>query len=206
MARALVCCLLLICARAAAEPADDAYQEGRRLYDVHDWEGAIAKFKEAYKLRPEAKSLFNIAQSYRLKGDCPDALSFYRTYKRNYPDGPNQDLVERFLKELDPCPVKPAEPPPTGAPPQRAQPAPQQPAMKITRTHPYRTASVIVGASAALLTGGALGFELLARSTYRDSQAATGDEQLSLWHSANTKRYIADGFVLTSLAAAGVAV
>lgn len=64
-----------------------------------------------------------------------------------------------------------------------------------------------VGASAVVLLGGALGFELWARSTY-DSAETEGDpaEQDSLWRSANTKRYVADGLAIAGIGCAGVAV
>jgi hypothetical protein len=57
------------------------------------------------------------------------------------------------------------------------------------------------------LAGGALGFELSARSTYNSSRAEVdNDKQTSLWHSANTRRYVAEGLGAASLVAAGVAV
>jgi hypothetical protein len=62
---------------ALADPAEDAYQRGRSHYDLHEWDQAIAEFKEAYRIRSDAASLFNIAQSYRLKGDCAQAACFY---------------------------------------------------------------------------------------------------------------------------------
>ena len=103
--------------------ADAAYNEGRRLYDLREWDRAIKKFKEAYELRPDAPSLFNIAQSYRLKGDCGEALAFYRTYKRNYPTAPNIAAVDKFITELEPCAKdKPA------AEPAKQEPAKQEPA------------------------------------------------------------------------------
>jgi tetratricopeptide (TPR) repeat protein len=99
---------LLVAARAAAdpsplEPAEAAYLEGRRLYDLREWDRAIAKFKQAYELRHDAASLFNIAQAFRLKGDCVEAIGFYRTYARNFPDARNRDKVQAFIDELEPC-------------------------------------------------------------------------------------------------------
>lgn len=91
---------------ATAQPKDageTAYQEGRRYYDLRDWDKAIEKFKEAYKLRSDGPSLFNIAQSYRLKGDCVEALGFYKTYKRNFPTAQNIAAVDKFITELEPC-------------------------------------------------------------------------------------------------------
>jgi hypothetical protein len=84
-------------------PADVALEEGRRLYDLREWDAAIAKFKEAYRLRPDAPSLFNIAQSNRLKGDCVEAASFYKTYKRNFPTEKNIDKVDKFITEMETC-------------------------------------------------------------------------------------------------------
>ena len=104
-ARVLALAILLSTpAWAQVNRADEAYAEGRRLYDLRDWDRAIKKFKEAYELRPDAPSLFNIAQAYRLKGDCQDALAFYRTYRRNYPEAKNIAAVDKFIDDLDPCP------------------------------------------------------------------------------------------------------
>ncbi|MBA3540546.1 MAG: hypothetical protein H0T79_13130 [Deltaproteobacteria bacterium] len=90
------------------DPAALAYQEGRRLYDIQEWDAAIAKFKEAYKLRSDAASLFNIAQAYRLKGDCAQAVTFYKTYARNFPKAENLAKVEKFITELESTPCKAA--------------------------------------------------------------------------------------------------
>jgi tetratricopeptide (TPR) repeat protein len=86
-----------------AAAADAALTEGRRFYDVREWDKAIAKFKEAYTLRPDAASLFNLAQSYRLKGDCINAAGFYKTFKRNFPTEKNIDKVDKFIVEMDAC-------------------------------------------------------------------------------------------------------
>lgn len=96
---------------AHADPAEDAYREGRKLYDLQEWDQAIEKFKIAYKLRSDAASLFNIAQAYRLKGDCPEASRTYKSYKRNFPAAANIDKVDQFIAQLEPCANKPASPP-----------------------------------------------------------------------------------------------
>ncbi len=100
-------------APAPIPAADAALSEGRRLYDLQEWDQAIVKFKEAYRLRADAPSLFNIAQSYRLKGDCANAASFYKTFKRNFPKEKNIDKVDKFISEMETCAksgIKPAEP------------------------------------------------------------------------------------------------
>ena len=67
---------------------------------------------------------------------------------------------------------------------------------------------LVVGGAAVALAGGALGFELWARSTNSQSldEKTSNDRRISLWHSANTRRYVAEGLGVASLAAAGVAV
>lgn len=123
LVRLLALLVVTVSFRAAlAQPApnaaaDAALQEGRRLYNVQDWDAAIAKFKDAYKLRPDAASLFNIAQSYRLKGDCAAAAIQYRTYRRNYPAEKNIPKVDAFIVEMDECAAKAPPPPPVENPP-----------------------------------------------------------------------------------------
>ncbi len=120
MSRASTVLITLLVAGTAAhaqKPSDKAaaqaaLDEGRRLYDLQEWDQAIAKFKESYKLRPEAPALFNIAQAYRLKGDCTQAASFYRTYKRNFPREKNIAKTEKFITEMDACAKAAATKPP----------------------------------------------------------------------------------------------
>ena len=97
-----------------ADPADAAYQEGRRHYDLREWDQAIVSFKESYRLRTNERSLFNIAQAYRLKGDCVEAMGFYQTYKRNFPDADGIPVVDKLISDIDAC-VR--EKTPTPAPP-----------------------------------------------------------------------------------------
>jgi hypothetical protein len=64
-----------------------------------------------------------------------------------------------------------------------------------------------LGGAALGLVGGAVGFELWARSTYDQSKREPDNaKQDSLWHSANTKRYVAEGLGVAGIACAGVAV
>ncbi len=66
---------------------------------------------------------------------------------------------------------------------------------------------IVVGVGGLALLGGALAFELNARSTYDDSKVEPDNtKQTDLWHSANRKRYIAEGMAVGGLACVGVAV
>jgi hypothetical protein len=77
-----------------------------------------------------------------------------------------------------------------------------------TDEHPRaRLLPLALGGAALGLAGGAVGFELWARSTYDQSKREPDNaKQDSLWHSANTKRYVAEGLGVAGLACASVAV
>ena len=74
-------------------------------------------------------------------------------------------------------------------------------------THRDRTVPIALGVAALALGGGALGLELSARSTYDKAEREPNNvTQDSLWHSANNRRYVAEGLGVAGLACAGVAV
>ena len=81
-------------------------------------------------------------------------------------------------------------------------------------SHPAATANqrskvlpLVLGGAALGLIGGAVGFELWAGSTYDQSKREPDNaRQDSLWHSANTRRYVAEGLGVAGIACAGVAV
>lgn len=78
-----------------------------------------------------------------------------------------------------------------------------------TPATPHRSlvAPLVLGGAALVLGGGALGFELSARSTNDKARDEEDDiKQDSLWKSANTRRHVAQGFGIASVACAGVAV
>ena len=148
----LVIALMLAAGSAHAQApapnpaAEAALSEGRRLYDLQEWDPAIAKFKEAYRLRADAPSLFNIAQSYRLKGDCANAASFYKTYKRNFPKEKNVDKVDKFITEMEACaksgtkPIEPVKTEPVKTEPLKVNPVKTEP-LKVNpvKTEPLKT-------------------------------------------------------------------
>jgi hypothetical protein len=70
-----------------------------------------------------------------------------------------------------------------------------------------RVLPLAFGITAVGLVGGAAGFELWARSAYDQSKREPDNaKQDSLWHSANTRRYLAEGLGVAGIACAGVAV
>ncbi len=200
--------LLALATPALAAPATDAaadaaLQDGRRLYNVQDWDAAIAKFKDAYKLRPDAASLFNIAQSYRLKGDCAAAAIQYRTYRRNYPNERNIDKVETFIVDMDACAAK-ANPAPVVAPAPAPDPPVTQPRAPAEPPPPAKASPALRWGGVAAIGIGAVGlglgvkFALDGRSAEDDLAKAcavscTSAQALGIesdGHAANTKTVV----------------
>ena len=112
IAAALFAVTMTFVAPAAAQPTDlreeakVAYAQGRKDYDLGNFEKAIEHFKKAYEKYPDGAFLFNIAQSYRLARNCKQALHFYkrfRSLKESDPDGPltpkKREEVDRFIDQ-----------------------------------------------------------------------------------------------------------
>jgi tetratricopeptide (TPR) repeat protein len=53
---------------------------GRELHERGDYARAIVAFNAAYAIAPSPGLLFNLAQAYRLQGNCDDAELMYRRY------------------------------------------------------------------------------------------------------------------------------
>ena len=83
--------------------AKDLATRGRIYHDAGDYQAAIAAFKEAYVLAPSPGLLFNIAQSYRLAGNCDEAAWMYRRFLDTNPTGPNKALAEQHLASVVKC-------------------------------------------------------------------------------------------------------
>jgi tetratricopeptide (TPR) repeat protein len=100
--------LLLAAAASGGETANEAQarvlsDKGLAYFKLGDYDLAIAAFKQSYELAHAPGLLYNLAQSYRLKGDCRQALRLYRTYLRELPAAPNQRKVEDRIAEMERC-------------------------------------------------------------------------------------------------------
>jgi hypothetical protein len=143
---ALVLCLMLSAgawaAQAADPPAADAddadrararqlFRDGTTFFDLQQFDKAIAAWQEAYKVKPDPGFLYNIAQAYRLAGDAPNAIFYYKGYLRHLPKAPNRAEVEQkiaSLKQLvDADHGKAAPPPPSAGAPAAPSPAAPMP-------------------------------------------------------------------------------
>jgi hypothetical protein len=134
---------------ATIKLAKSHYEKGNAAYNLGKFDEAIGWFTNAYEAWPVPDFLYNIAQSYRLAGNCKQALFFYRRYlsiKDRDKDAPlarkERVEIERFIKGLTECslrtdasaqtqpdtlkttPAPTTPPPPTTTPPTTPPPPP----------------------------------------------------------------------------------
>jgi tetratricopeptide (TPR) repeat protein len=180
---------LFIAALAAAVPsahADSALRpervpvkarelasRGRVLHEGGDYHAAIAAFQEAYVLAPSPGLLFNLAQSYRLAGNCDDAAWMYRRFLDTNPLGDHRTLAEQHLAFVRTCGNGGLR---LGLPAQRPSdvPAPPEPARLTAERHaapspapPYKRVGAYTALGGGLALAGAAVFALDARDAAR---------------------------------------
>jgi tetratricopeptide (TPR) repeat protein len=78
-------------------------ERGRALHDAGDYAAAITAFTQAYVIAPSPALLFNLAQAYRLQGDCEDAALMYRRYLATDPSPEGRALAEMHLASVERC-------------------------------------------------------------------------------------------------------
>ncbi len=76
--------------------------KGNGYYQTKDYEKAIEHFKRAFHLYQAKEYLFSIAQAYRKKGDCIQAIEYYESFLRKKPQGELLHDAQRLLLELEP--------------------------------------------------------------------------------------------------------
>lgn len=76
---------------------------GRAFHDARDYARAIAAFQEAYALAPSPGLLFDLAQDYRLAGDCDEAAWMYRRYLDTNPSEDHRAIAEAHLQRVERC-------------------------------------------------------------------------------------------------------
>jgi hypothetical protein len=77
----LIACVLFPIA-AFADEAADHFSKGTRYYNVQDWPNALKEYKESYTLDPKPETLWAVAQTQRLSGDCRGAILTYKAFMR----------------------------------------------------------------------------------------------------------------------------
>jgi len=200
-------------ARALSDEALRHYQQG-------EYDAAIESFMGAYALSNNAGLLFNVAQAYRLKGDCEHARESYQRFLTAAPDTPLKPSVERRVAEMEACiksrgptaapasseTARAAEavavtttlPPPAASPPVLVSPKPGP--------SPSRQAAVLTlrGSALALLATSAV-FGALTLKAYEDYRGAqTPQEEKDARGRYTTNSALAWTFVATGVACAVV--
>ncbi len=99
--------LLLVAARAEAEPSPQAvkaakqhYTDGKKFQDAANYDAAVVEYEAAYKLAPKPVLLFNIGQCYRLKGDKQKAIDAYEQFLAAAPDDPVAADAREYVTTL----------------------------------------------------------------------------------------------------------
>jgi tetratricopeptide (TPR) repeat protein len=157
--------------------AMEKFEEGRTLFRLNDFDGAIKVWTEAYKIKNAPNFLYNIAQAYREKKDFEKAISFYRSYLRDLPDAPNREVVEKRMAEMQEqldAQKKLAEQPPSGP----VGPTDQPPVTHDESPPPraggkgLKTAGIVTGAVGVALVVTGIIFGVSSQSDKSDVQDA----------------------------------
>lgn len=103
-------CLSLLCVssapayaqnKAARKKATAYFKKGRTKFKLGDFDEAIRLFKLAYETSPHHAFLFNLGQAYRQKGDCRQAIFFYKGYLAEAGrKAKNRKVVKEHIAEL----------------------------------------------------------------------------------------------------------
>ncbi len=99
--------------KTTEEQAEDYFRKGDAAYNLQKYDEAVKWFEKAYETWPQPEFLYNIAQSYRLAGNCKKALHFYKRFKslkekdtENPLSAKKKKEVEKFIKDLEECAAK----------------------------------------------------------------------------------------------------
>jgi iron complex outermembrane receptor protein len=106
--RALVAVAVLSCVSASARAGDaDAKRQARTHFKQGDldlqtgaYAAALDEFSEAYRLFPDERLHFNIAQAHRLKGDREQAIEHYRKFLAARAEGEDADAARSYIALL----------------------------------------------------------------------------------------------------------
>jgi tetratricopeptide (TPR) repeat protein len=101
--------------RAKAAEAAALYDEGKRHFDIGEYAQAIESWKQSYLLSSAPLLLFNIAQAYRLSGNCAQANRFYLNYRRDEKHPKNQTELDKAMARC--AGIEPATGDAAGEPP-----------------------------------------------------------------------------------------
>ncbi|MCA1825473.1 MAG: tetratricopeptide repeat protein [Myxococcales bacterium] len=98
---------LLLAAVLLAAPADDTarakqlYEQGQTEFELGHYPDAIAKWEEAYRLKPVPQALYNMGQAYYKMGRLEEAAHAYKTMIAKLKNGKNVDLARQRLIQVE---------------------------------------------------------------------------------------------------------
>jgi tetratricopeptide (TPR) repeat protein len=135
--------------------AKEHYEIATRLYEVREYERALAEYKAAYVAEPDPAFLYNIGQCHRKLGQNADALSFFQQFlKKTAPSDPTRKQAEARIHELEAEgkikneSVEPAPKPDSLTPPPSAAPLPPPAPAPVAQATPVVVQSPVPAAPA----------------------------------------------------------
>lgn len=104
--RLLLCvCLAALPCSAWAQPVEAQARriavEGKKAFDTADYVTAIARYEEAYKLKPAPNLLFNLGQCHRKSGRLDEALSYFRRFLETNPPAVQAQATQTVIAEVE---------------------------------------------------------------------------------------------------------
>jgi len=157
-------------ASAAPSEAEKLYKDGQTAYDDKRYDDAITAWSKSYELSHLPGLVFNIAQAYRLHGDCEKAVETYQKFIDLDPKSKQRAAAEGFLHELQPCKV---EPPPPEPPPTPPPTPPVDTHVDVVKQPPPPPVDHGRTKRLAGIASGAVGVVALAGGAYFGSQASS---------------------------------
>jgi tetratricopeptide (TPR) repeat protein len=76
------------------------YERGMAHFQLAEYDDAIQKWQEGFRLKPVPEFLYNIGQAYRLSNRPEKAVQAYKAYLRMAPEAPNRAEVDRHVAAL----------------------------------------------------------------------------------------------------------
>jgi len=85
---------------AFADDAADHLEKATAHYNLQEWSKALEEYKQAYMIEPDPRTLWAIAQTQRLSGDCRSAILSYRAYMRGA-SAAGANIANEFITECE---------------------------------------------------------------------------------------------------------
>lgn len=98
---ALVSTLALAAEPSAEDQARAASAAGKVAFDAGDFTVAIARYQDAWRLKPVPGLLFNLGQSFRRSGNSTEALVAFRRYLETSPSADQVASTEALIRSIE---------------------------------------------------------------------------------------------------------